>query len=193
MLRIVLKQRVKFGQNWVQSRRITKLSCLSPNSILWWFVDSFKTFLWFSPKFLNLSRTFSKFQGKKKKFRGKEIKSRGTKLGKYRIKSRRYAVSSSQKHVFVNKKIVLFRVCSMIYDFQPLWESHISQQLFLSSKSRVKWKDRNCENIFLELQSFVAVCWWKVVVHTRMDYWGFTKKNYCGLSRCFSKKRSMAR
>ena len=30
-------------------------------------------------------------------------------------------------------------------DFQTRWESHNSQQLFLSSKSRVKWKGFYCE------------------------------------------------
>lgn len=33
-------------------------------------------------------------------------------------------------------------------DSQTLWESHHSQQLFLSSKSRVKWSDGNCEYVF---------------------------------------------
>ena len=46
-----------------------------------------------------------------------------------------------QKQAPVSKKMTHNPVkTSENRDFQTLWESHISQQLFLSSKSRVKWK-----------------------------------------------------
>ena len=41
---------------------------------------------------------------------------------------------------FWEKSSDFSRKYSVICDFQTLWESHNSQQLFLSSKSRVKWR-----------------------------------------------------
>ena len=132
--------------SWVQNHSSDK-SCTDSQTflvILRNFLDFLRPFPDFCPTEIKFRRTFSKFQGKKKNFWGKEF-------GKYRIISRRYAVSSPQKQVFACKKAVLFRLYSVICDFQTLWESHISQQLFLSSKSRVKWRDTICKAL---LKSF---------------------------------------
>ena len=138
---------------------------MSSKPFLWQIGDVFSnfsrhspTFSWFSPNFLRISwifpricrtdikfrRTFSKSRGKKNKLRGKENKLRGKKFGKYRTKSRRIPIFSSQKCVSEKKRPIFPEKHSIICDFQTRWESHISHQLFLSSKSRVKWKGGNC-------------------------------------------------
>ena len=94
--------------------------------------------------FVQFCRTFSKSRGKKNKLRGKENKLRGKELGKYRIKSRRIPNYSSQKCVSEKNRPIFPEKHSIICDFQARWESHNSQQLFLSSKSRVKWRGRIC-------------------------------------------------
>ena len=94
--------------------------------------------------FVQFCRTFSKSRGKKNKLRGTKNKLRGKEFREYRTKSRRFSIFSSQKCVSEKKKWVFLGNYSIICDFQTRWESHNSQQLFLSSKSRVKWKGRIC-------------------------------------------------
>ena len=105
------------------------------------------TFSWFSPIFPRISRsfprfrpseikfrrTFSKFRGKKNKFRGKEFE-------KCPLKSHEHQVVLLQPTGCFAKTTEVLAKTSENCDFQTLWESLNSQQLFLSSKSRVKWK-----------------------------------------------------
>ena len=132
------------------------------------------TFPRFSPMFPQFCRTFSKFQGKKNILRGKEKKSRGKELGKYWTKSCRFPILSSQKFVSEKKKWICFGNCSVICDFQMRWESHNSQQLFLSSNLGVKWKGGLCENILRFIWGwghFNLLCWLARIVCQLVLWW----------------------
>ena len=140
----LLKSRVENGSDFLQTREgcydfselfsELRLGLLQTTARLW------RT----NGLFVQFCRTFSKSRGKKNKFRGKKNKFQGKKFGKYRTKSRRIPHFSSQKCVSEKNLPIFLEKHSIICDFQTRWESHNSQQLFLSSKSRVKWRGRNC-------------------------------------------------
>ena len=133
----LLKSRIENGSDFLQTREGSydfselfselRLGLLQTTARLW------RT----NGLFVQFCRTFSKSRGKKNKLRGK-------KLGQYRIKSRRIPNYSSQKCVSEKNRPIFPEKHSIICDFQARWESHNSQQLFLSSKSRVKWRGRIC-------------------------------------------------
>ena len=90
--------------------------------------------------FLQFRRTFSKFHRTFSKFPGKESEKCPTKLHKQHVTfSKRHVVSSKTSTSF-EKTTHNPAKTSENYDFQSRWESHNSQQLFLSSKYRVKWR-----------------------------------------------------
>ena len=90
--------------------------------------------------FLQFHRTFSKFHRTFSKFQGKESEKCPTKLHKQHVTfSKRHVVSSKTSTSF-EKTTHNPAKTSENYDFQSRWESHNSQQLFLSSKYRVKWR-----------------------------------------------------
>ena len=132
----LLKSRIENGSDFLQTREGSydfselfselRLGLLQTTARLW------RT----NGLFVQFCRTFSKSRGKKNKLRGKE-------LGEYRTKSRRIPIFSSQKCVSEKKRPIFPEKHSIICDFQTRWESHNSQQLFLSSKSRVKWRAVN--------------------------------------------------
>ena len=121
------------------------------------------TFSWFSPSFSRISRsfpricrtfskfrrTFSKFRGKEKKFRGKKYKFRGKKSEKSPLKLREHQIVLSKPTGCFAKPTEFLTKTSETCDFQTLWESHNSQQLFRSSKSRVKWKGTICKVLLI--------------------------------------------
>ena len=90
--------------------------------------------------FLQFHRTFSKFHRTFSKFQGKESEKCPTKLHKQHVTfSKRHVVSSKTSTSF-EKTTHNPAKTSENYDFQSCWESHNSQQPFLSSKYRVKWR-----------------------------------------------------
>ena len=124
------------GENCKLFLRSRKSKHASPFSVLSFSAHSFQTL----GIFLQFHRTFSKFQGKEQKSQGKKSEKCPTKLHKQHVTfSKRHVVSS--KTSTSSEKTTLNPIkTAENCDFQTRWESHISQQLFLSSKSRVKWK-----------------------------------------------------
>ena len=117
------------GKNRKFFLRSRKSKHTFPFSVLSFSARSFQTL----GIFLQFHRTFSKFQGKKSE-------KCPTKLHKQHVTfSKRHVVSSKTSTSF-EKTTHNPAKTSENYDFQSRWESRISQQLFLSSKSRVKWK-----------------------------------------------------
>ena len=105
--------------------------------------------------FLQFRRTFSKFHRTFSKFQGKKSEKCPTKLHKQHV-------TFSKRHVISSKTSTSFEKTphnpvknSVNCDFQTLWESHISQQLFLSSKSRVKWRGTK-RKLLLKTNSFFS-------------------------------------
>ena len=98
--------------------------------------------------FLQFRRTFSKFQGK-------ESEKCPTKLHKQHVTfSKRHVISSKTSTSFektTHNPVKNSENC----DFQGCWESHNSQQLFLSSKSRVKWRSTK-RKLLLKTNSFFS-------------------------------------
>ena len=90
---------------------------------------------------IKFRRMFSKSRGKKNKFRGTQSEKSPTKSHEQRVVLSKMTCCFARKRGFLTKT-------SETCDSQTLWESHHSQQLFLSSKSRVKWSDGNCEYVF---------------------------------------------
>ena len=106
------------------------------------------TFPRFCQIFSQFCRTFSKFQGKKSE--------------KCPTKLHKQHVTFSKRHVISSKTSTSFEKTtrnpvktSENCDFQSCWESHISQQLFLSSKSHVKWRGTK-RKLLLKTNSFFA-------------------------------------
>ena len=108
----------------------------SPFSVLSFSVRSFQTL----GIFLQFHRTFSKFHRTFSKFQGKKLEKRPTKMHKQHVTfSKRHIVSSKTSTSFektTHNPAKTFENCN----FQSRWKSHNSQQLFLSSKYRVKWR-----------------------------------------------------
>ena len=103
--------------------------------------------------FLQFRRTFSKFHRTFSKFQGKKSEKCPTKLHKQHVTfSKRHVISSKTSTSFektTHNPVKNSENC----DFQTRWESHNSQQLFLSSKSRVKWKGAK-RKLLLKINSF---------------------------------------
>lgn len=119
---------------WIQNHSPNK-SCTNSQSFSWFS----RTFWWFCRTEQKLRRMFSKLQGK-------EFQKCPLKLFE------RPVVSSQTSRHFVwtssdyKKTCEICENCSQNLYFQTLWESHKSQQLFLSSDFGVKWTGANCEN-----------------------------------------------
>lgn len=114
-----------------------------PFSVLTFSARSFQTlgfFLQFRRTFSKFRRTFSKFQGKKSE--------------KYQTKLRKQHVVSSQTSASFEKTPHNPAKTSENHDFQSRWESHNSQQLFLCSKYRVKWRGTK-RKLSLKTNSFL--------------------------------------
>ena len=138
--------------------RSRKSKHTSPFSVLSFSAGLFQTlgiFLQFHRIFSKFRRTFSKFQGKETKFQGKESEKCPTKLHKQHVTfSKRHVVSSKTSTSF-EKTTHNPAKTSENYDFQSRWESHNSQQLFLSSKYRVKWRGTKRKLILKTNQALV--------------------------------------
>ena len=132
------------GKNRKFFLRSRKHKHTSPFSVLSFSVRSFQTL----GIFLQFHRTFSKFQGKK-------LKKCPTKMHKQHVTfSKRHVVSSKTSTRFektTHNPAKTFENCN----FQSRWESHNSQQLFLSSKCRVKWRGTK-RKLLLKTNSFSA-------------------------------------
>ena len=101
----------------------------------------------FSPTKFLFRPTFAKFQGKKTKFQGKKSEKCPTKLHKQHVTFSKRHVVSSQTSTSFEKTSHNRAKTTEICDFQSRRESRISQQLFLSSYFRVKWRGRKCKQI----------------------------------------------
>ena len=101
------------------------------------FSRHFQTFSSFSS---GLSQSFPRFSPTEIKFRRTFSILRGKKSEKCPLKSHEQRVVLSQPTDCFAKTREFLAKLPETCDFQTRWESRISQQLFLSSKSRVKWK-----------------------------------------------------
>ena len=115
----------------------------SPFSVLSFSAHWFQTLSIFLP----FRRTFSKFHRTFSKFQGKESEKCPTKLHKQHVTFSKRHVVSSQTSASFEKTSHNRAKTTEICDFQSRWESRISQQLFLSSDFRVKWRARKCKQI----------------------------------------------
>ena len=121
-----------------------------PVSVLSFSVRSFQTlgiFRLFRPTISKFRRTFSKFQGKKSE-------KCPTKLHKQHVTFSKQHVVSSQTSASFEKTPHNPAKTSENHDFQSRWESHNSQQLFLCSKYRVKWRGTK-RKLSLKTNSFL--------------------------------------
>ena len=126
------------GENRKFFLRSRKPKHTSPFSVLSFSAGLFQTL----GIFLQFHRTFSKFRRTFSKFQGKESEKCPTKLHKQHVTfSKRHVISSKISTSF-EKTTHNPAKTSENYDFQSRWESHNSQQLFLCSKYRVKWRGR---------------------------------------------------
>ena len=127
-----------------------------PFSVLTFSARSFQTlgiFRQFRRTFSKFRRTFSKFRRTFSKFQGKKSEKCPTKLQKQHVTfSKRHVVSSKTSTSFEKTPHKLVKT-SENWDFQNRWESHNSQQLSLSSKYRVKWRDTK-RKLLLKTNSF---------------------------------------
>ena len=103
--------------------------------------------------FLQFRRTFSKFHRTFSKFQGKKSEKCPTKLHKQHVTFSKRPVVSSKTSTSSEKTTLNPIKTAENCDFQTRWESHNSQQLFLSSKSRVKWKGAK-RKLLLKINSF---------------------------------------
>ena len=143
----MLNRKAQNDDIFLHSRKMNACFSLSPSPLSWIKNgEKGKTHRFCPRKFL-FRPTFAKFQGKK-------TKSQGKKFEKLPTKSRKRAVTFSKRHVVSSQTSASFEKASHnraktteICDFQSRWESRISQQLFLSSDFRVKWRGRKCKQI----------------------------------------------
>ena len=137
------------GKNRKFFLRSRKSKHTSPFSVLSFSAVLFQTL----GIFLQFRRTFSKFHRTFSKFQGKKSEKCPTKLDKQHVTfSKRHVISSKISTSFektTHNPVKNSENCN----FQGRWESHNSQQLFQSSKSRVKWKGVK-RKLLLKINSF---------------------------------------
>ena len=136
----MLNRKAKNDDIFLHSRKMNACFSLSPSPLSWTKNGEKGKTHQFSPTKVLFRPTFAKFQGKK--------------FEKLPTKSRKRAVTFSKRHVVSSQTSASFEKTSHnraktteICDFQSRWESRISQQFFLSSDFRVKWRGRKCKQI----------------------------------------------
>ena len=103
-----------------------------------------------SRTFPNFVGLFPNFLGRNKNFVGDNLRNvlwNRTNNALFRVKLH---VVSSQTSSDFQKTCKRSEKGSRNLDFQTLWESHNSQQLFLNSNLGVKWKGRNYEKVYMQ-------------------------------------------
>ena len=146
-LRRMLNHKAKNDDIFLHSRKMNACFSLSPSPLSWTKNGEMGKTHRFSPTKFLFRPTFAKFQGKKTKFQGKKSEKCPTKLHKQHVTFSKRHVVSSQTSASFEKTSHNRAKTTEICDFQSHWESRISQQLFLSSYFRVKWRSRKCKQI----------------------------------------------
>ena len=136
----MLNCKAKNDDIFLHSRKMNACFSLSPSPLSWTKNGEMGKTHRFSPTKCLFRRMFSKFQGKKSE-------KCPTKLHKQHVTFSKRHVVSSQTSASFEKTSHNRAKTTEICDFQSRWESRISQQLFLSSDFRVKWRGRKCKQI----------------------------------------------
>ena len=143
----MLNCKAKNDDIFLHSRKMNACLSLSPSPLSWTKNGEKEKTHWFCPTSFQFRPMFAKFLGKKTKFLGKKSEKCPTKLHKPHVTFSKLHVVSSQTSASFEKTPHNRAKTTEICDFQSRWESRISQQLFLSSDFRVKWRGKKCKQI----------------------------------------------